>query len=287
MAISPQSTGATPERGSADSAAAPVTAAQPQAPAAAARLPRLPLRDRAAIWSGLIALSALAWLYLARMPMAPDDFGPFGARILAALPAAAAEAWITFMMWAVMMVAMMLPSAGPTISTYAVIARPRSGFRAVHPWMLVGGYVAAWTAFSAAVTVLQIALQRATILTGAAAATPLAGAIILAAAGLYQFTPLKDSCLSGCQSPIGFFMNHWRGGAIGALRMGARHGLICIGCCWMLMALLFVAGVMNLAWVALISALVLLEKATPWGRLIGRVAGVAMLAAAPIVWLAR
>ncbi len=262
-------------------------ASAPEAPAATDRVPQLPTRDRAVIWFGLLALSALAWLYLARMPMAAGDFGPVGARMLAALPAATADASITFMMWAVMMVAMMIPSAGPTIATYAAIARPRPGFRAVHVWMLVGGYVAAWTAFSAVATVLQIALQRGAVLSGAATATPFAGAAILAAAGLYQFTPLKDSCLSGCQSPIGFFMTHWRTGAIGALRMGARHGLICIGCCSMLMALLFVAGVMNLTWVALISVLVLLEKATPWGRTIARVAGVAMLAAAPVVALMR
>jgi predicted metal-binding membrane protein len=249
--------------------------------------PSLPSRDRAVIWIGLIALSALAWIYLARMPMSANDFSPIVARILAAMPAGMADASITFLMWAVMMVAMMLPSAGPTISTFAAIARPRPGFSAAHVWMMVGGYIAAWTAFSAAATLLQIALQRAAMLSGAAAATPLAGAAILAAAGLYQFTPFKEACLSGCQSPIGFFMTHWRDGAIGAFRMGARHGWVCIGCCAMLMALLFVAGVMNLTWVALISVLVLLEKATPWGRTIARVAGVAMIAAAPIVALAH
>jgi predicted metal-binding membrane protein len=105
--------------------------------------------------------------------------------------------------------------------------------------------------------------------------------------GIYQLTPLKEACLGRCQSPIGFFMTHWRNGAAGALRMGLRHGAFCVGCCWMLMALLFVAGAMNLAWLAAITAFVLLEKATPWGRAIASVSGVALIAGALVIAFRR
>jgi predicted metal-binding membrane protein len=135
-----------------------------------------------------------------------------------------------------------------------------------------------WTLFSAAATAGQIALQRGALITSGFVTTPLISGIILAIAGLYQLTPLKQTCLSHCRSPIGFFMTEWRDGAAGAFKMGLKHGAFCVGCCWMLMALLFVLGVMNLLWVAAISVFVLLEKVTPYGRAIARVTGVAMLA---------
>jgi len=138
-----------------------------------------------------------------------------------------------------------------------------------------------WTLFSMLATASQIALRQLAL------ATPLVGAIILAVAGIYQLTTLKQVCLGKCQSPIGFLMTHWRDGASGAFRMGVEHGAFCVGCCWMLMALLFVVGVMNLAWVAAISAFVLLEKATPWGNAIAKVSGAALIAGAIAIALVR
>ena len=224
-----------------------------------------PLRDRVVLWGGIIAISALAWIYLIRMPMGAES------RLL--------DAILTFLMWAVMMVAMMLPSAAPMLSTYARIASSREASRAYHVWMFAAGYLAVWTAFSLAATVLQYALQSAAIISNGLRTTPVAGGIILAAAGIYQLTPLKNVCLKRCRTPIGFFMTNWRDGAAGAFAMGLEHGAFCTGCCWMLMALLFVAGVMNLAWVAAISVLVLAEKAAPFGRAIALASGVAMIAA--------
>ena len=226
------------------------------------------------MWGSLATLTALAWLYLIRMPMTPQDLGGLGARMLSALPSRWQDWPLTFLMWAVMMVAMMVPSASPMVMAYARVASARGSRPALRVWSFVAGYIAVWTLYSVIATASQIALQQLAL------ATPLVGAIILAVAGIYQFTPLKQACLGRCQSPIGFLVTHWREGATGAFRMGLQHGAFCVGCCWMLMALLFVVGVMNLAWVAAISAFVLLEKATRWGHVIARGSGAALIAGA-------
>jgi predicted metal-binding membrane protein len=240
-------------------------------------VPALPLHNRVVIWGALGAITAISWLYLVRMPMTPRDLGSIGVLLTATMSPHWAEVWLIFMMWAVMMVAMMVPSASPMIETYARIARSRSGASAYNLWLFAAAYIVVWALFSAAATAGQIALQRAALITSGFATTPLMGGIILASAGIYQLTPLKQACLGHCRSPIGFFMMEWRDGAAGAFKMGLKHGAFCVGCCWALMALLFVLGVMNLLWVAAISVFVLLEKATPYGRAIARVTGVAML----------
>lgn len=236
----------------------------------------LPLRDRIVIWSGLGAITTLAWFYLARMPMAA------GGEMAMAMPRAhrwtLPDAWLTFLMWAVMMVAMMLPTAAPMVLMYARIARGHAGWPAARAWLFALGYLCAWTLFSVAATAGQGALQHAGLISGALRLSPLLGGLVLVAAGLYQLTPLKEACLRQCRSPIGFFMTEWRQGAGGAFSMGLHHGTFCLGCCWMLMALLFVAGVMNLLWVAAISAFVLIEKVAPWGRAVANTAGIGLIA---------
>ncbi len=245
--------------------------------------PGLPRRDRVVIWTGIVAISALAWVYMARMPMgagASGSAGMAGMIMPAAHRGSAADLWLTFWMWAVMMVAMMLPTASPMLLTYARIARSRDAGAAAtrRVWSFATGYLAAWTLFSVGATALQYGLQRAGIIDDALRTTPLAGALILIAAGIYQLTPLKNACLRKCRSPLGFFMTEWREGASGALLMGLKHGASCVGCCWMLMVLLFVAGAMNLAWVAAITIFVLLEKVAPFGRAIAAIAGILLLA---------
>jgi len=239
---------------------------------------RLGTRDQLIIWTALGSIAILSWIYLVWMPMAPGDFGGFAVRLSALMPANCASLWLVFMMWTVMMAAMMIPSASPMIMTYARIVRGRERGGWPQVWLFAAGYLVMWTVFSAVATAGQVLLQRAALITNALGTGPVAGGIILAAAGIYQFTPLKTACLSYCQSPIGFFMTNWREGSAGALRMGLKHGAFCIGCCWMLMALLFVAGAMNLIWIAALSAFVLIEKAVPRGELIAKVAGVAMIA---------
>jgi predicted metal-binding membrane protein len=238
-------------------------------------------RDRAVAGSGLAALVVLSWAYLLHMSAMDMHMDAS----MAAMPMR--EAWtpgqflLTFAMWAVMMVAMMIPSAGPMILTFAAINRRRAsaGGAAVPPAVFVAGYLAIWSAFSLLATAGQWALNEATLLSPATLrATPAVGGVLLLAAGIYQLTPLKLACLARCRSPIGFVLTEWRDGARGALVMGIRHGAFCVGCCWALMALLFVAGVMNLLWVAAIAAFVLLEKVTPPGRAVSWVAGAALLA---------
>jgi predicted metal-binding membrane protein len=235
-------------------------------------------RDRAVAGSGLAALAILAWAYLLHMS-AMDMGGSM------AMPVH--DAWtpgqflLTFAMWVVMMIAMMVPSAGPMILTFATINRRRAsaGGPAVPTAVFVAGYLAIWSAFSLVATLGQWALGAAALMSPATLrATPVAGGVLLLAAGLYQVTPLKRVCLARCRSPIGFVLAEWRDGPRGALVMGIRHGAFCVGCCWALMALLFVAGVMNLLWVAAIAGFVLLEKVTPPGRAVSWAAGAALLA---------
>lgn len=245
----------------------------------------LAARDQAIIWTALGTIAMFSWIYLIRMPMVPGDLGGFAARLAALMPAQWADLWLVFMMWTVMMAAMMIPSASPMIMTYARIVRGRGRGGWPRVWLFAAGYLVMWTVFSAAATAGQVLLQRALLITNALSTGPVAGGIILAVAGIYQFTPLKAACLSYCQSPIGFFMTNWREGTSGALWMGLKHGAFCIGCCWMLMALLFVAGVMNLIWIAALSAFVLIEKAVPRGELIARLAGAAMIAGAVVLMM--
>jgi predicted metal-binding membrane protein len=249
--------------------------------------PPLPLRERAIVWGGLASITVIAWIAMARIPMPATAMGSAAMREMPMLSAAAGphpwsleDASLLFAMWAVMMVAMMIPSASPMIEMYARIARGNADSRAWFTWAFVGGYGAAWTLFSVAATAAQWALVRAAMLPAGMRVGPVAGAAILAMAGIYQLTPLKNACLAHCRSPVGFFMTQWRAGAKGALVMGLKHGAFCIGCCWMLMALLFVAGVMNLLWIAALAVIVLLEKVAPWGGAIARVSGVAMIASA-------
>jgi predicted metal-binding membrane protein len=242
--------------------------------------PRLPRRERLTLLAALAAITALSWLYLIRMPMVPADLGAVGARLLLVLPPRLTDVWLTFMMWAVMMVAMMLPSASPMILTYTAIARRHPDSLAYAPWIFAGAYFIIWTLFSVAATAGQLVLEDASLLYGTSRAISAFRAAILILAGVYQLTPFKNACLAHCRSPLGFFMTEWRDGISGAFTMGIKHGAHCLGCCWMLMGLLFVFGVMNLLWVAALSVLVLLEKLAPFGHTIARVSGVAMLVGA-------
>jgi len=170
---------------------------------------------------------------------------------------------------------MMLPSTAPAILLVATLARrPAAGFVPGVAAFFTSGYLLVWIGFSIAATGLQWGLAEAGLLSGtmAAANRAVAGGVLIAA-GLYQWSPLKDACLRHCRSPVAFLVGHWRKGAAGAVANGLRHGLFCLGCCWMLMALLFVGGVMNLAWVAAIALIVLVEKMLPAGRWMGRAIG--------------
>ena len=227
----------------------------------------------------MLLASALAWWWLAGMGdgMAGMPMDMPGMT----MPWTPAYALSVFLMWAIMMVAMMLPTALPMILLYARVAAQRETTTALPPtFVFVGAYVAVWTAFSALAAGAQWALTTVGVVNDAMRFDDrLPGGILLIAAGAYQLTPLKRICLAHCRTPFEFLTLHWRPGYRGALGMGVHHGAYCVGCCWFVMALLFVGGVMNLAWVAAIAAFVLAEKVLPFGQRVGQAAGtVAMLA---------
>jgi predicted metal-binding membrane protein len=230
-------------------------------------------RERWAIVTGLAGAIALSWLYL--VPASRDMYGAMdglSAWMMAGTWDATYLALI-FTMWAVMMVGMMLPSAAPAILLYASALKD-SPQALPRTYAFVGGYLLAWIAFSLGATLLQWALAEAALLSPMMVSTsPALGASLLIVAGGYQLTPLKESCLSRCRSPAAFFMQHFRPGMAGALRLGAHHGLYCVGCCWALMLLLFFGGVMSLLWIAAITAFVLLEKLAPLGAQGGKLSG--------------
>ena len=243
-------------------------------------LPALLRRDRAVVLSGLAAVVVLAWAYLlfgAGIKMEMMDMG--GGQMMAMSPEwTLGYGALIFVMWVAMMVAMMLPSAAPAILLAAALDRRRSTASAPQQGMLfASGYLLVWSAFSLLATLLQWGLDEAGLLSGTMAAGNriLAGAVLVAA-GAYECTPLKNTCLAHCRSPIAFLLQHWRQGRLGAVVTGMRHGLFCLGCCWILMALLFVGGLMNLLWVAAIALLVLIEKTAPWGGRMARITGVVL-----------
>ena len=252
-------------------------------------------RDRLAVAGALGVIAALAWGYLlwladdmdmGGMDMTEFRMIPAGIGIMAPAnaPWRGIEFAFVFAMWAVMMVGMMAPSAAPMILMYARVGRQgkSAGKSLAATGWFAAGYFVAWIGFSLAATFVQWGFERTALLDSrmASASNVLAG-MVLIAAGVYQWTPLKDVCLVQCQTPFQFLMRHggFRSDVPGCLLLGLRHGAYCVGCCWVLMALLFVGGVMNVLWIALLALLVLLEKLTPYGRSVARVAGVACVAA--------
>jgi predicted metal-binding membrane protein len=190
-----------------------------------------------------------------------------------------AHAFLVFLMWWVMMIAMMIPSAAPMVLLHAAIGRKqaKSGRPLAATAVFALGYLALWAGFSLIATLAQWGLETIGVATGMMEiASPKIAGLVLVLAGLYQFTPLKHACLRHCQSPIGFIAHHWRPGAGGAWRMGLEHGTFCLGCCWFLMALLFVGGIMNLIWIAGIALYVGIEKFAAGRRWVTTVMGAAL-----------
>ena len=278
----------------------------PEAPA----FERLLRRQRTITLVGLAVLCGLAWLYIATgaalgmsawemttLALFPHleavdatsgmamDGAAMAATAKAGVPAWGFTTWATMIaMWWVMMVAMMSPSAAPTILLYArvhrhALARGQDHGKLAPTGAFAAGYIAVWLAFSIAATGLYWALERSgavsTIMMGLRDRW-LAAAVLLAA-GAYQFTSIKNACLSHCRDPAAFLSRNWRPHATGALRLGVMHGAICVGCCWALMALLFVGGVMNLVWIAGLALLVLIEKILPAGPWVGRFVGIVLI----------
>ncbi len=242
--------------------------------------------DRIVLLVLLVAIPLASWTWIALM--ARDMYGTM--RGASAWMMTSVWDWpdilLLWVMWAVMMTAMMLPTATPLILLYAAAARrnAESGSPARRVYALAAGYLFVWSLFSVLATALQRILASAFVLTPMMEpANPLFGAVVLGVAGLYQLTPLKRACLRACRSPLGFMVQRWRGGAAGAFRLGMDHGTRCLGCCWALMLILFAGGVMNLVVIVTLTVWVLVEKAAPFGEATATASGVVLLAIA--VWL--
>ncbi len=248
-------------------------------------------RDQAIVLFCLAAITGLAWLYLAalaaNMPAMSGLAGMDETGRTAGMKAAASAVsggggalLVAGVMWVVMMAGMMLPSAAPMILLFAAAERRQGALPLVTTPAFVLGYLVIWTVFAVAALGVQWALMRLGLFAPEMKVTSgLLGGAVFIAAGIYEWSPLKERCLALCQSPLGFIAGHWRPGVAGALRMGLRHGAYCLGCCWVLMLLLFVGGVMNLVWVAGLTVLVLLQKIWPGVTFAARATGLAMLAA--------
>jgi predicted metal-binding membrane protein len=218
-------------------------------------------RERPIVAAGVTLLVLLSWWYIVRGAGMGPSMGGMRSPPLGAL--------IT--MWWLMMVAMMLPAATPAILLYGQVRQIRSRDNDIAAtWVFLAGYLTVWLLFSAGAAIAQSLLTGPSM----ALASRTAQGIVLLAAGLYQLSPLKGACIGLCRSPAQFISRHWRPGWDGALRLGVRHGIYCLGCCWMLMALLFVGGVMNFLWVVGLTLIVTVEKLAPRGQQIGKVAGI-------------
>jgi predicted metal-binding membrane protein len=243
----------------------------------------------------VVALAALGWLYLGFAIADMSGPMPPGVGALAGLPGAVQAicrpllgesvhvqgVLLIALMWGAMTLAMMLPTAGPMILTYAEIAdtAARKGERIVSPVVLAGGYTTMWFGFAIAATVAQVALTRLALLdSGMATASPLFSGAIFIGAGVYQFTPLKHACLSRCQRPFPFFFANWQTTPRGVFRLGVRQGLYCLGCCWAMMLVMFAVGVMNVVWMAALGIVMNTEKIGSGRRFSHAVGGVVILA---------
>ena len=241
----------------------------------------LPRRDRIVILSALVGTTVLAWIYLVDMATGMDGMMTMDAGAMMQIkPWTAVDFVYMLLMWVIMMVGMMVPTAVPMALIYAAIARKAAaqGTPLAPTAAFVSGYIVIWSVFSLVATLAQWWLDQAALLSPMMVVTsPGLGAGLLIVAGLYQMTPLKEACLRHCRSPAHFISRSWKPGAFGAFRMGLEHGAYCLGCCWILMGLLFFGGVMSLFWIAGITLFVLLEKVLPFGLVGGRIAGGAMV----------
>ena len=272
-------------------------------------------RDRVIVAASLAALTVIAWTYtlwlaaamsgdgmsmsgpgmgadmrmdpameMDGMEMDAGDAPSLGTVLgISPRPWSPVEAGVTLTMWVVMMVGMMLPSATPMILLYARVGRQsrKEGKPFAATGFFAGGYLLAWVGFALAATLGQWLMEGTLLSPALASASRIFSGAVLIVAGLYQWTPLKDACLSQCQTPIVFLQRHggFRRDPAGAVGLGLRHGLYCIGCCWALMTLLFVGGIMNVLWIAAIAIFVLAEKVFFPGRLLSRIAGTLLIAA--------
>ena len=236
-------------------------------------------RNQIVIAIGLVVIVALGWAYMIHLARGMDR--NMSMVMPQVIPWNWVDWWSMFLMWTVMMVAMMIPSATPTILIYAMVNRNRkqNSLAYVSTSIFLSGYLIAWIAFSLVATVVNWAIHTQGLLTGmmGASTSNILGASLLIVAGIFQWTPFKYACLNHCRTPRGFIMTEWKEGKLGAIKMGLKHASYCVACCWLLMALLFVLGVMNLLWIGALAAFVLLEKLLPQGIWVSKISGLGFI----------
>ena len=260
-------------------------------------LAKLLLRDRVLLVGGLVVVTIATWAYTIDMAWGGHGSHASGqhaehahhahhgmAHSVSAMLTPHAEHQMSvgmlIVMWIVMMIAMMLPSAGPVGMLHARFVRAKNGGEPAYlTGMFLVGYCVVWAGFSTVAALVQAYLERSQLMSPVAMAlfSSVAGGITLVVAGAFQFSPWKNACLHQCRTPIGFLMTEWQDGASGSFVMGLKNGLFCLGCCWAIMALLFVGGVMSMLWMAGLTALMLIEKIAPHGDRVAKAAGVAMI----------
>ncbi len=256
-------------------------------------------RDRQIVVAGIVTVIAFSWVYIllgagmgmtavemSALPLPGNHGGMSHTMQMAHTAVMQPAVWtqgyavLMFVMWWVMMIAMMLPSAAPMLLLFARVNRTQQtqGAPFVPTGVFAAGYLVAWGGFSALAATTQWGLERVGLLSAMMASTSAVfGGMVLIAAGVYQLTPLKHACLQHCRSPLQFVTHHWRTGTLGAFRMGIDHGAFCLACCWFLMGLLFVGGVMNLYWIVGLAVFVLLEKTIPAGHWLGSLTGIGLI----------
>ncbi|MCA3921906.1 DUF2182 domain-containing protein [Burkholderia sp.] len=247
-------------------------------------------RERVITLLGMAGLVGICWVYLwtgagtGMSALEMTTVALFPHRLADGMGSMDPSLPTVIVMWWVMMIAMMTPGAAPLVMLYRRVLRQRGDGEAgsaLTSVALLAGYLATWLAFSIGAALLQAMLQPAGLISAMMlwSKSAVLSAIVLALAGLYQSSPLKRACLRQCRAPAAFLVAHWRPGVAGSFLLGVRHGVVCVGCCWLLMVLLFVGGVMNVVWIAALSLFVFVEKVLPGGERIGRALGVVL-----IVW---
>ncbi len=237
-------------------------------------------RERVLVFSCLAAVIIVSWVYMYRMAWEMSGTGA-ETTLACSMNQGPRDIVHMFVMWGIMMIAMMFPSATPMILMFTTVnERQREGQRPLMPTgLFVLGYFLVWIFYSILAAMAQWGLHVATLLSHNLVLTSsILGGILLVAAGVFQWTPFRDACMSKCRSPLGFLMAEWREGRLGALIMGLKHGLNCVGCCWLLMLLSFVLGIMNMAWMAILTVFMLVEKAYPGSQWVSRASGLILVA---------
>ena len=240
-------------------------------------------RENLFIFLSMLLLISAAWLYIFYLnsTRSMESMGSMeGMSAPQMKPFGLADFLGAFLMWSSMMAAMMIPSAMPMILVFAAVYKKRQSQKKefVPAWIFTSGYILVWVLFSAAAASLQVLFHNFAIISdGMKLVSHFVSGIVLIIAGTYQFTPLKNTCLKNCQSPLNFIMGGWRNGKKGAFTMGLKHGAYCLGCCWALMLLLFVAGIMNILWIALIAMFVFFEKILGKEKLVSYISGTALI----------